>query len=75
MAGFDLGPVSCSPEVEMALNQSGLNRETLLKEHQATQADEDSWVTSSFTLPELDKTVWAITDLKKNSTVLLFEGL
>ncbi len=75
MAGFDLGSVSCSAEVDLALAQSGINRETLLKEHQTTQTDEGIWAASSVELPKFNRTVWAITHLREKSTVLLFEGL
>lgn len=74
MAGFDLGSVSCIPEVDSALTKSGINRDDLLREHQATPTDESVWAASSVELPELNKTVWAITDLRKKSTVLCFEG-
>jgi hypothetical protein len=75
MADFDLGRVFCSQAVELALKESGINREKLLEEHQETEAGDGCWVASSFTLPKYDRTLWAITDLKKPSTWLGFEGL
>lgn len=75
MAGFEMGTVSCSVEVKSALEQSGIKRETLLQEHKGAEVDDSGWAASSFSLPELDgKTVSAITDTKKKSTLLVFEG-
>jgi hypothetical protein len=75
MADFEMGTVSCSAEVKLAFEQSGINQETLLQKHGEAEVDDSGWATSSFSFPELGgKTVWAITDIKKQSTLLLFEG-
>lgn len=75
MGNFELGRVSCSKEVDLALSQSGVKLKDLLAEHQANAPGEDCWVASSFTLPNFDRTVWAITNLSDKSTALLFEGV
>lgn len=75
MAGFEIRTVSYSPEVNAALQSAGIRSDDLLKEHETAPVDECGWATSSFSPPELGgKTLWAITDTRKQSTLLVFEG-
>lgn len=76
MSGVDIKTVSCNHEVGAALQNAGISRDDLLKEHENAQVDDCGWATSSFSHPSLGgRTIWAISHTRDKSTLLVFEGL
>lgn len=83
-AGFNLGKVSCSLEVEEVLDKAGIPQDELLRFHQLPptpelQADhiqaisQQDWICSSFEMQRSGRTVWIITDPKQTSTALYLQ--